>query len=809
MSLVTDIRLAARLLLKDRTFSVAAVSALALGIAATNTVFALLNGVFIRPLPFEEPDRVVAISTRALSGDRESVNDMSYPDIVDLRAAARTFVDIAAVDQTVANLTDADRAPERFTGAYITANGFSLIGRRPALGRDFTADDDRPGAAPVVILGDGVWRSRYGGRPDILGTTIRVNRVASTVIGVMPPRFGFPTNAELWLPMSALKTGAMSERGTRFIVTFGRLAPGVTFEQATADLDTIMARLAAAYPATNRGVASLVRPFRDLNTSGPLRTAFALLATTVVLLLLIACANVANLLLARGVTRAREISLRLSIGATRAQIVRQLLAESLVLAAVSGLAGVALAAVGVRLFHAAVRGTGEPYWLEFPLDARVLAVFVAIGSGTVLIFGLLPALRTSSVSLLETLSDAGRGAVGSRRTQRWTGSLVTVQLALTMILLSAAGLTARNTAVQRAVGVGVDTTGLLRLQLALPPAVYDTIEKRAEFYRRLDQELVGLPGVRAGVGQSPRGGALIRAVSVDGHPVADAARVRTSNVFVGEGYFRALGLSPQRGRVFRDADNGQGANVAVVNERFAAQHFPNVDAVGQRISLSQVGTVAPDSGWVTIVGVVANVRYAESDARVIEPVVYLPAASLAGSSPMVIARSSSDVAAAARTVRAAVARIDPDLAVFDVMTVDEAIDSEGDVQRVFVAFFGIFAVLALVLASVGLYGVTAYALVQRTREIGVRVALGARRSHVWWLVTRRAAVQLTIGLAVGIAGALAMGQLMQGIVSSVDTSDPFGYVGIALVLIVVSLGACLPPVRRAVRLNPVEALRAE
>jgi putative ABC transport system permease protein len=807
--MLADLRIAVRLLLKDRTFSVAAVSALALGIAATNTVFALLNGVFINPLPFDEPGRVVAISTRTISSDRESFDNMSYPDLVDLRAAARLLTDIAAVDQTVANLADDTRAAERFNGAYITANGFRLIGRQPALGRDFTADDDRPGAAPVVILGDGVWRSRYGGRPDILGTTVRVNGQRSTVIGVMPPGFGFPTNAELWQPMGVLAGARLTERGTRTIDGFGRLAPGVTIEQATADLDTVMARLAAAYPASNRGVAARVRSFRDSNTGGPLRTVFALLATAVALLLLIACANVANLLLARGATRAREVSLRLSLGATRGQIVKQLLAESLVLAAVAGIVGVGLAAIGVRVFHAAVRGTGEPYWLAFPLDARVLAAFVAICSGTVLIFGLLPALRTSNVALTDTLSDAGRGAVGSRRTQRLTGSLVTVQLALTMILLSSAALMARNIVAQAAVDPGVNIAGLLRMQLELPAPRYDTVEKLAQFYRRLDQELADVPGVRAGVGQPPLGDAMSRTVSVDGRHVTGGARLRASNVFIGDGYFPTLGLTPRRGREFTAADNSPAANVAVVNERFAAQHFPDANALGQRISLGPVGSTVPDTGWLTIVGVVPNLRHEEYDPRVVEPVVYMPAASFPTASATVVARSSSGIAAAATAVRAAVTRIDPDLAVFDVMSLDDMIDSERDVFRVFVAFFGIFAALALVLASVGLYGVTAYALVQRTREIGVRIALGAQRSHVWWLVTRQATVQLSVGLAIGMVGALGMGQLMQGILSSVDASDPLGLATIALVLIVVSLGACLPPVRRAVRLNPVEALRAE
>jgi putative ABC transport system permease protein len=805
-----DIRLAARLLLKDRSFTLTAICALALGIAANNTVFTLINGALIRDLPFTNPDRVVVIGVRSLGNARQPFDNMSLPDLRDLQASARLFDGIGAADEAFVSVADDEHATERIRAAFVSANSFSLIGQRPALGRDFTSTDDQTGAPPVVILGHRVWQRRYAADPAVIGSTIRVNGVPSTVVGIMPEGFGFPATADLWQPLALLATPALTERGARNIDAFGRMAAGVTIDQATADLAVVMSRLARDYPATNRDIGPRVRPFRDANTSGPIRTVFAALMGAVVFLLLIACANVANLLLARGTDRARDVSVRLALGASRRQIVRQLLVESAVLSAIAGVAGVALAAAGVRAFQLAITGTGEPYWLEFPMDARALTFFVVVCAGTAMLFGLVPALHTSKTGLAGVLNEGGRGTAGSRRNRRWSGGLVVVQLALTIALLTGAGLMLRNLLVQMGLDAGIDTSRLVTMRLDLPTATYPTADRRAQFYRQLDERLAALPGISAGTGTwAPLGGAFERAVSIRRQPNAEAEPPRVSSLMIGPGYLEAIGATAVRGRTFVAEDGGPGRAAAIVNERFAVLHFPGGDALGEQIALEAAGGNVPASGWLTIVGVVPNVRYEEADPRVIEPVVYVPYASNPMPFATIVVRTGADAAATAATLRAAVSAIDRDLPLFDIAKLDDAVDDERWLVGVFTAMFGLFAAGALALSTIGLYGVTAYSVAQRTREIGVRIALGAGARDVWWVVTRRAAIQIGIGVVLGTAGALGVGQVLQGILSSVSGRDPATLIAVLALLIVVALAACVGPARRAMRLNPVAALRAE
>ncbi len=809
MNILHEARLACRLLLKDRSFTATAVLTLALGIAATNTVFTLINGALLRDLPFTDPDRVVAIDTLTTGPSGQRFDNMSLPDVRDLRRSSRAFDDIGAVDEGFASIADATHPTERAWAAFVSANSFSLIGARPALGRDFTAADDQAGAPPVAILGHALWQRRYAGDRRVIGTPIRVNGVTATVIGVMAEGFGFPTASEVWQPLATLNIPALTERGARSVNAFGRMARGVTIEQATADLGAVMRRLADEFPATNRHIGPLVRPFRDVNTSGPIRIVFTALMGAVLLLLLIACANVANLLLARGAGRAREMSVRLSLGASRGQIVRQLLTESAALAIVAGITGVALAAAGVRAFRAAVTGTGEPYWLQFPIDARALTFFAVVCLGTAMVFGLMPALDTSKVGLIGALHDGGRGTTASRRQRRWTGGLVVLQLALTMALLAGAGLMLRSALTQARLDAGVDTSRLITMRLDLPAATYPSADHRASFYRQLDERLAVLPGAVGGAGTAaPLRGAFSRTVSIQGRP-ADVAPASVSSLMIGPTYFDALDLRPVDGRTFTPDDGTPGRPSAIVNERFAAIYFPRAGAIGQHIELGADGPNIPASGRLTIVGVVPNVRHEESDARVVEPVVYVPYASNPLPFATLVIRSDADVAPVASQLRTAVASIDPDLAIFDISRFDDANDPERSLVRVFVTMFGLFAGAALMLASVGLYGVTAYSVAQRAREIGLRMALGARTADVWWLVTRRAAQQLGIGLVLGGAAALGVGQVLQGILPSISGRDPLTLFAILTLLIGVAAAACMGPARRAMRLNPVDALRAE
>ena len=428
MNAWTDLRHGVRLVTKNPAFTCAAVAVLALGIAANMVVFTLVNGILLRELPFDAPDRIVQLEVFNRDNTRNPISNSSYLDTRDWNQMTRTFEGIAGADERTMNLSDDTRPAERFRGAYVSATAFGLIGQRPLLGRDFRAEDDREGAPPVVILGHAVWQRRYQGDRAIVGRTIRVNGVPSTVIGVMPADFGFPLASSVWQPLVLLPPETRTDRRIRVVDTFGRLKAGVSVAQASADLGSAMTALASQYPASNRNLEPRVRPFRS-GIGGPVRPMVAALSGTVAFLLLIACANVANLLLSRAAGRAREVSLRMSIGASRWQIVRQLLAESVVLALIAGVIALGLSVLGIRVFWSTVADTEPPYWLKFTFDATVFAYLAAVCLGTSIVFGLLPALHTSRTSLVELLNDAGRGTTGIRG-RRWSGVLVAGQIAL-------------------------------------------------------------------------------------------------------------------------------------------------------------------------------------------------------------------------------------------------------------------------------------------------------------------------------------------------------------------------------------------
>jgi len=810
----SDLRFAARLLANDSRFTVTAVLVLAIGMAATTTIFTLGNGVYLRDLPFATPDRIVLVGVRYTQPSPRETDNLSFPDLQDLRASTRAFEELGTADQLPVDLADREHAAERLVGGYVSANMFSMIGEQPILGRDFDATDDRPGVAPTVILGHRTWQRRYDGDPGIVGEPVRVNGVPATVIGVMRDGFGFPTNAALWLPAAAAGEDR-DDRGNRRLRTFGRLAPGVTIEQAEADMAPVMARLAREFPETNANVAPLVRPFREMNTSGQIRVVFTGLMGAVLLLLLIACANVANLLLARGLARGREIAIRLSLGATRAQVVRQLLAESLVLAIVAGALGLLGAAFGVRLVQAAITGTGEPYWLDFPMDGRVFAFFAATCLGTAMLAGLAPARHVIRGGGSEILNEAGRTATGTLRARHLTDGLVVLQIAMSLTLLTGAGLVTLNVLRLSRIDAGIETDGLLRSPIGLPRERYPTVAERRLFYGQLADRLNATPGIRAGITSAiPLGGGPRREVSLDGLARSAGSDLATAfRVAIGPGYLEALRLAPLRGRLFTDADEPSSSGVAIVNERFASQHFADGSAVGRAIRLEPSGPDEQGTGPLTIVGVVPNVhqespRQDSTGLGEFDPVVYVPWAEPDTSAQIVI-QSDAGAAAVTSILRDAAAAIDPDLPVPGATSLGEAFRQELSILAVFGSMFGAFAAAALSMAAVGLYGVAAFAAAQRRRELGIRIALGARARHVWWLVTRRTAAQLAVGIGLGLIGALGAGRLLQEIVTRVNSRDPLLLVGLSAVVALVALGACVGPARRAMRLDPATTLRAE
>jgi putative ABC transport system permease protein len=813
--MLNDLRLGARLLAKDWGFTAAAVAALVVGMAATIMMFTIIHGVYLRPLPFTDPERIVAIGMRPADAP-DAFFGLSLPDVRDTREAVTQFAGIGASDEGPMDLADDEHAAERYVGAYVSANTFALIGQRPLLGRDFAEEDDHEGAEPVVILGYSIWQRRYGGNTGIIGVAVRVNGVPSTVIGVMPEGFGFPVRSALWQPLGVRRGDANASRAVRSLDAVGRLKAGVTVEHAAAELDTVFDRIARLYPDTNgRLTNAVVRPFRDMNTRGPIRAAFTGLMGSVVFLLLIACANVANLLLARGATRAREIAVRLSLGATRVQIVRQLLAESLVLAVLAGSLGLALAAAGVRLFRQSVTGTGEPYWVQVPIEGWVFAFVAGVCLATTVLCGLAPALHAAKTSLRDTLADADRRAVGAVRARRWTDTFVVVQVALSLTLLAGAGLMMRNVVAFATIDVGVETADLTTAGLTLPPQRYPDEDARRSFYRQLGEQLSALTGMRAGFASAPPlRGAAPRRISIPGRtPPSDDELPVAFSVTVGPGYLETLGVRAVRGRLF-DADEPNASRIVIVNERFVEEMLRGEEAIGRSIRVQLPDGQQQLGEPLTIVGVVPNVRQVSprqdtADAQRANPVMYLPYAAAPLANTALVVRSSAGPAAVAAALRDAVGRIDADLPLLGLVSFGEAIADDLRLLTVFGSMFGLFAAAAVGIAGVGLYGVTAYAAAQRRRELGVRIALGARAPHVWWLVTRRTLLQVGLGTMLGLAGAIGAGQLLQGLLTGVGSRDPFTLVAVPALMFVVALAACIIPARRAMRLDPAAALRAE
>jgi predicted permease len=817
MGLWQDLRFAMRLLVKDKWFTLVAVVALALGIGVNNTVFTFVNAVLIRGLPFDDSDRIMALGTR----DRVRGRDLgtSYLDFKDWSAAGRSFSGLAAYTENTANVSDEGRAPERYSAAYVSANTFRLIGQRTILGRDFLPEEDRPGAAAVVVLGHGVWKSRYGSDPSILGRTIRINEAPSTVIGVMREGFKFPDNADLWQTLAVIPDLDKQKRNAYNFEVMGRLAEGVMPTKARTELDAIGARLSHDYPDTNKDVEPTLTTFNERANGGKIRVVFLALMGAVAFVLLIACANVANLLLARSAHRSREVSVRVSLGATRWRIVRQLLVESALLAVMGGLLGLGLSIFGIRWFDSVTQDVGKPYWIQFTMDGRVFAFLAALCLGTGVVFGLAPALHVSKADINEVLKEGGRSGSASVRAHRWTGGLIVSELALTLVLLAGAGFMMRSFLTLYRLDLGIETSHLLTMRLALPERKYPAIEQRLAFYERLEQRLRGSPSVQAAAIASnlPMQGGFLRLLSIEGRPTpAGQKPPSVTMVTVDPRYFETIGLPLVRGRVFTDLDGVPGNVNAIINQRFAQMQFPQEDALGKRIVLSMDLAGAPPTGGVptsltaTIVGIAPNVRQRNFSEPDPDPVAYLPFRTDPRGFMTLVARSQGDPSALTPVLREEVRASDPDLPVFDIKTMDQNLAQQRWPFRVFGTMFVIFAMIALVLSAVGLYAVTAYSVSQRTQEIGVRMALGAQAKQVWWLVLRRTFVQVCIGLGLGMAGAFAVGRwVLSTLLVQTSDKDPVTLISIAVLLVAVSISACLRPALRATRLDPLVALRYE
>jgi putative ABC transport system permease protein len=813
MSLWHDLRYAVRLLIKNRWFTIVAATALALGIGVNTAVFTFVNAVLIRGLPFDDPDRIIALGTTDI---RNRPFGVSRLDFEDWRDSSKSFSALALMLGTSINVSDEGRAPEQYQGVYQSSNLFQLIGVKPLLGRDFSAEDDKPGAPPVAIIGGGIFKNRYGSDPSVIGRTIKENSIAVTVIGVMPPDVKFPFNTDIWLPTSVLPAEARNtKRGVRNYQAIGRLAPGVTLEQARAELQTIGTRLAQQYPDSNKDFKPQLVKFNDRVTGPQITLIFLSLMGAVGFVLLIACANVANLLLSRAAHRSREIAVRVSLGAGRWRIIRQLLVESVLLSLLSGAIGLGLSLVGIRLFDAATADVGKPYWMTFTLDPIVFLFLLAICVGTGVLFGLAPAMHVSKTDVHEVLKEGGgRSGSGGMRARRWTGALIVVEIVLTLVLLAGAGFMMRSFLTLYTMEIGVDTSRLLTMQLALPLAKYPRPEPRTALYQQLEQRLRQVSAIQsAGITTNvPTFGGFLRQLSVDGRPAPAGEKLPdVTMVSVSPGYFDTLGVKLQRGRGFTDADGTPGHEAAIVNQRFVTMHFGGEDPLGRRIRLtdSSPQIQQPPPVDATIVGIAPTVRQRSFQDPDPDPVIYLPYRADPQRFVSLLVRGSGDPARITALVREEMRAIEPDIPLFRIQTMDQMLAQQRWPFRTFGSMFALFAVIALVLSAVGLYAVTAYSVTQRTAEIGVRMALGAQPKQVMWLVMRRSLIQLAIGVPLGIAGAFGVGILLKSLLVQTSSRDPLTIGVIALLMILVSLAACFWPARRATRLDPVSALRYE
>jgi putative ABC transport system permease protein len=817
-SFIQDVRFTLRSFAKGPGFAIIAIATLALGIGANTAIFTVVNAVVLQPLPFAAGDRLVRI-TADLPGSAATDIGMSAPELFDYRDRSGLFEDIAGVYPIDANLTEVD-VPERVEVLLVSPSYFSVLGVHPQLGRLFGPEDNHPGIAEVVVISDALWKRRFGGAPDVVGRKLRIDADWYTVVGVAPSQFRHPgrslrTDVEMWAPSgyraapfrSPPVRGAYMLRGA-----IGRLTAGLSVPQAQQRLEAFANRLReqypADYPARTAWTPRLIPLQRDV--AGPMRSTLLTILGAVGIVLLIACANIAGLLLARGAARQRELAVRRALGSGRVRLARLLLTESLVLSLCGGALGILLAVWGVDLLLAIVPA-GLPRVSEIAISGRVIAFTFGVSLATGVLFGLAPALQFSNPDLLSTLKDGRSPAARSRRVLR--ASLVVGEFALAMVLLVGAGLLLRSFWRVQHVSTGFDGRNVLTARLWLPqpnnPAAgkYYEHPPRLALFTDILRRVRSLPGVEAAamVQSLPldglRGGTTI---TVDGRP-ADTEQIPTVQINLASAdYFALMGIRLLRGRAFTDADGPQGNPIVIVNQELARQYLGG-DAVGQRLHF---GGPASTNPWMTVVGVVADVLSDRLE-QAPRPMVYRPLTQASSLSMAIVVRTRTDPARLAEPLARAVRESDPDQPTHSVRSMDEIAAAATASRRFSIQLVGGFASLALLLAAIGIYGVMAYLVNQRTREIGIRVALGARPSSVVRLVVSYALGLAAGGVLLGIVAAAFLTRLIAGMLFGVSPSDPWTFAAIALTLLGPALGATLTAARRAARVDPMVALRAD
>lgn len=804
--IVRELRAASRIITRSPGTAVIAVLALALGIGLTTVMFSIVYGALYRGLPFADADRLLHLERANPSQDIESMG-VPIHDYLDWRDAQGSFEELAAFYTGTVNLSGGDR-PERYRGAFITANGFEPLGVRPAVGRLFAEGEDVPGAPPVVLLSHHVWRDRYDRDPAVVGRTIRVNGEAATVVGVMPEGFRFPILEDVWVPLRLDPAELARGEGT-WLEVYGRLREGVTVERARAEMSTIAQRIAGEHPETNEGVVPLIKPYTE-EFIGPEETRVLwVMLGAVSLVLLIACANVANLLLARTTVRVRDLAIRTAIGAKRSRIVGGLLLEALVLALAGLVLGAGIAWGGIELFDRAVADTNPPFWLVFDLDLPILLFMAALTGGAALVAGLFPALQASSADVAEILRDESRGT-SSFRLGRLSRVLVTAEVAFSAGLLAASGLMMKGMVNLRGLEYPFATENVLTARLALFESEFPEEEQVQGFYRDLVTRLRSATGSPASLTTALPGlGSGGQRIALEGEVYAtEEDRPFLRRVVVAPGFLEVFDVGVLQGRALDERDGREDLPAAMINESMAERHFEGQDPLGRRF---REGPDDEKGVWRTVVGVVPDLYMEGVGNPDADPEgYYVPLAQVEDARFMsIVVRARGDALSLTPTVRETVSALDPDLPLYYVDTLQGAIDDSTWFYGIFGTLLATFGVAALFLASVGLYGVMAFSVSRRTREMGVRMALGAAARDVLRLVLRQGAIQVTVGLLLGLGLAVLLGQGLQLILFEVKPWDPVVYLLISAVLAGTGILATAIPAHRATRVDPTEALRQE